>query len=954
MAETTDYTDLSQYPAGHFDQFFYFSSMYSDKLLTEFLPKVKNQAYERYMQIQKNILNDTEKHTTANLFEKNPTLSNLLGFPVNSRYWQIPGLELPIANKLLFARTYGAGTVIIPGLDFYTKHTIFSQVFRFMIGDYYCDHYYVIKDKYGNTYVAIKDDSTDGISESVFDSLGDAPVFLWKDKHSAIYQASMIPSISLETINNRKVVKIPYSAALTGFQTPYTDNSWDICVAPEPTTKGTCLSYMAQATLQGVDSDYLYLIIPDEFASMVTSIPSSTKFTAIHRPNRRYSYKYTATNDEEPILYLAEDGHPIPASNIKLYAYDASTAHRKYRISLDGISPKFFPAIYDFTNLVASDDLFIEIIDYDKTTTNTSFTNHFQMLIDMLGSDEYRNSLVNGELSNYPNIVGYDPKIVEMSHNEFLASGYGIREYKLRKLLELMQSDPWIYQEYIKFMDKINLRIITEAGTPKHFKLNTSLSRDGLSYNLGPVVNDTSSISYLNHDDTVYFTESHTYLKVHCENPNAYVRVYVNGALIVPSAIESVGNDIYIFIAQSVLCTLLEPYDQDNSLDISNSQLVIAEIFPKIDRNNANLLQDSKTWGTTGDFLNVFEDYNDIKVSINDLVFVNSTSGEILDRSQFDFEFTLDEAVLEYDDGTQQTIRASKGEVIYLMTNAGELWVTQDEVPIILDTHSEDVVPEFDSEGVSGTGVITSIEDIVNKQYNISDIKIAINDPTLVGTDVIIMVSRKALEWNISSENSDHFNYDGNNIVVNAGGFVGSPTATDRIEVYAKGTLLSPDDYSLALPTNINDDFNLSINDVVSGNIMDSGNVEIEIRYIPMNLNQTTSITTLNTNKLTSEDIVTAASSFGVVNDDTMSLNGLTGKFVCKWFDENDNLMTIIPSGAFINDIIVSPLSRVFLKYAVEPIDQTDGVAVYLKDLSRDADIKALVPGWFLTSDLIN
>ena len=35
------------------DEFFYLSSMYSDKLLTEFLPEVKNRAYQRYMQIGK-------------------------------------------------------------------------------------------------------------------------------------------------------------------------------------------------------------------------------------------------------------------------------------------------------------------------------------------------------------------------------------------------------------------------------------------------------------------------------------------------------------------------------------------------------------------------------------------------------------------------------------------------------------------------------------------------------------------------------------------------------------------------------------------------------------------------------------------------------------------------------------------------------------------------------------
>ena len=78
------------------DEFFYLSSMYSDKLLTEFLPKVKNQAYQRYMQIQKDILNGNEINGSLEknskyqyYFKKSLELNEYFNFPLGSVYADI-------------------------------------------------------------------------------------------------------------------------------------------------------------------------------------------------------------------------------------------------------------------------------------------------------------------------------------------------------------------------------------------------------------------------------------------------------------------------------------------------------------------------------------------------------------------------------------------------------------------------------------------------------------------------------------------------------------------------------------------------------------------------------------------------------------------------------------------------------------------------------------------------
>ena len=97
------------------DEFFYLSSMYSDKLLTEFLLEVKNRAYQRYMQIQKNILSGNEicgsleKNSKYQYyFKESLELNEEFNFPLGSVYADITAqaFNLDIGDKLKYLRKF--------------------------------------------------------------------------------------------------------------------------------------------------------------------------------------------------------------------------------------------------------------------------------------------------------------------------------------------------------------------------------------------------------------------------------------------------------------------------------------------------------------------------------------------------------------------------------------------------------------------------------------------------------------------------------------------------------------------------------------------------------------------------------------------------------------------------------------------------------------------------------
>ena len=181
------------------NDFFYLSSMYSDKLLIEFLPKVKNRAYQRYLQIQKDILNGNEitgmmkySSTAKYYFKESIELNEEFGFPLGSIYCDITeqGFHLDIGDKLKFIRKFKNFNTPISGTDIITNPDIFTYAIRFMIGDYAFNKFYLMKDKYQRMYIGIKNNSLDGLSSAAMNRLfgtTNITFCMWKDNPSVAY-----------------------------------------------------------------------------------------------------------------------------------------------------------------------------------------------------------------------------------------------------------------------------------------------------------------------------------------------------------------------------------------------------------------------------------------------------------------------------------------------------------------------------------------------------------------------------------------------------------------------------------------------------------------------------------------------------------------------------------------------------------------------------------------------
>lgn len=949
-------TDLNTLPVGYFNNFIHFSSTYANEVLTQFLPKVKNMAYERFLEIQQHILNDVERHW--NLLTDgiiSPELNGIFGFPEGTRYFQLDNFTLPISNKKLYLRTYGAGNIDIPGLDFYRRADIFDRVFRMTVGDYYFDNFDVIVDKFGRAWVVIKADATLGITATTMQTLGDVPVFFWMDKHSSIFQEFVIFSSAIVDSDDSSMaaIRVTKNSAITNLPIPINDNTWDIALTADLNGLGRNLAYMCHASLYTYTNDGLVFHLPVEFVNFIKSKNPTVKITAIHRKNRRYSYTYSSADGTQPVLYLAEGGNPIPASNIKVYKYDKVYKKTGERISIENIKPKFFPAVYDFTSLISTNDIFIEIIDYPPMVTNTKFANHLQPVIDAIGTETYRASMIEGLLSTYAEVAGFDPINVSMTNKEFMEGPYNkdIREYKLRKLIELIQSDPWIYMEYTEFIDSLRYGAVIEAGTPKHFKLNTGMVHQDLSYPAGAVVNDTSLVAVAKKDDIIHFDEPHTYFKLHVTNPNCYVRVFVNGSLVTPSYIGELNNDIYVYLPQSKLAYLLAPYaEETDSLFISNAQLVIVEILPFIDRNNRNAMYDSLMFNDVGEFTSIFDGApEDMEVRLNDLIFTNSATGEFIDPSKFDFQFILHSADLEFDDGTVQTVTGSTRDILYLYTKLAQVYLTQDNQAIILDQHKEQVDPEFDESGTPGTGVITGIDDIMNKSFNIHDILIALKDPSLLGVDIIVGVSRSAIEWDIDSETGPVVETDMGEITTTVGGFYGH-TDDSRILVYANGTLLHPTFYSITLPKDSDGTISVKIAKSASDEIKrNSPHYVIQLRYLP--IKYSSEIGSLISSTIDDRFFWRNAKCPAYPDPDTLHINVMyNGQYAAHWYDSDDVLHDLIHDNCHTNKLNLGKLRRKFRMYGGEIADmialETYEKYYRVSDIKRDAGFELLLPEW--------
>ena len=846
------------------NEFFYLSSMYSDKLLTEFLPKIKNRAYQRYMQIQKDILNGNEIQgtledtgTSKYYFKMSNELCSEFDFPFGSIFADITsqGFYLDIIDKLKFLRTFKSFYAPISYSDILAHPDIFSNMIRCRLGNYEFTKFYIMKDKFHRIFIGIKNSNTDGLTTTAIQNLlsegtEEKPISfcLWKDDFSSIYEyngtLNSIVSTSTDTTKKRITIdktNVISSTALTE------DNNWNLMMTYHTSQLGSYLYSTTDCNLVSESKTAFIFEVSSEFLDDISLRNSVVSCIVMQRPNRKVIYEYDPSSDTDPWLALGSYDKPVSIANIKIYEYDKTTSRYLCRkpLIIDNFNNEFnekvkkenynesnfysnviFPSIYSFDNI--DNTIRLELIEYSSKISNTEFDNNIKALFQYpdynnddlnndaeYSSDHYLNYLTwlynNKDDSKYGDsikknlnyLTSFNPMNVYMDYDDYAKSGLNIRQYKFGKLMELINSDPYIYAEYIKFMDKLNFNIIKECGSPKHFKLNTGLTDSDLCGS-NPIVTDDGFVN--NSDIAHYFTEPHSYIKIHASNYDAFCLVYIGGRLITPTEIKTYLNDIYLFFPVSKVANYINAAINQNwnGTSLNKNNLITVECYNNVNRSDANRVYSTVIFESTSIGCKLFADKLDFNYKLSDLVIYDRNSGEYLPLSKFDITAGLKNGVIEFTDGTIEKISGSSKELTYMGTNLGEFYMTKDNGTLILEDASQDF--DFPKDDFYG-GRNEDYSAFLNKEWSNEDLKFKLNDPGLIGTEIEFVYSPVSYSWDIPFDN---FTKENDNLYkYNISGFLGKNNIS-FFELYIDGEYINPKDFVI-LPDNANNESVITI-----------------------------------------------------------------------------------------------------------------------------------------------
>lgn len=445
---------------------------------------------------------------------------------------------------------------------------------------------------------------------------------------------------------------------------------------------------------------------------------------------------------------------------------------------------------------------------------------------------------------DYTDITQYTksfcPIATYMDYQEFLKKkeeGMNLRQYKFSKLLELISSDPYIYAEYLKYMDNLIYNIKFETGSPRHFKLNTGITTDTeLSHN-STLYESDQFLCINKNDDYLQFDEPNTYIKVHVDNPDAVCKVYVGGKLFTPTRIKSKLNDIYIFLSQSKLKTAIEEALSENSRpgDLYKSNpdeykhtLISVEVYNNINRSTNTRVNSIVSFESTISEQYLFDGDPDFAFSLADLVIYNGKTGELIDLDNFAITAELAETIFEFDDGVVEKLKSSREETIYLGTSLGEFYLTMNGVSIILQEEREDF--EF-------TG---NLSNYLNKVWHADELRFKLLNEDLIGTEIVFAYSPIGYSWNTPLSKftaDDNYEY----LTYSLGNFIGL-NDYELFELYINGEYIGRIQECLELPNIMSTNSYIKIKIPISLSYNYDDNAEVQLVYNPVRYHTETNL----------------------------------------------------------------------------------------------------------------
>ena len=292
------------------------------------------------------------------------------------------------------------------------------------------------------------------------------------------------------------------------------------------------------------------------------------------RGNRRRTQKITNTTAVDAMIkdLLPQNPpsykNPPSPYNLNVYAYDAANDHKLYRLDSATLEPICFEAAYDFSNINPDNEpIIIEINSYMAAETNQIM--HNSMISAMNLEVKYggpfsailmreadvaeigdpspgRNFAPQAQLSSIEDYLESDYK----AGSEY-TSGDDFRGYFLDKIIKTIKSDPGLTHDYFEFIASKDPLVYTVSGTPWDFGFNTMLTGNSRypanATGTNPTVYNTAG--YMEDPDAqpIEFQEKHSFIKVNSNNEKVYVKFFLSGLHIVPTAHTFNGVDNFFF-----------------------------------------------------------------------------------------------------------------------------------------------------------------------------------------------------------------------------------------------------------------------------------------------------------------------------------------------------------------------------------------------------------------------
>lgn len=771
------------------DGFFFYSSMYDDAVIGEFYRKISAETYSRATAYQHGMIGRVRDQFSGKIVYP-ASCSNLvidnkynqkMGLPLNSYTVTIPRMIIPYFDKKRFIRKYGYDSCVIPIEDFYSEDKIFDKYPVIHVGPHrIMTNVSFILNRDRTVTLAILE-TEEGIpfsAKNLADSLReDDEIIVFLNEPSRMFAVrgnekdsnafiEAIPNGNNNPVEDYYLI-IPYSESFLGNIAPQVQhsfyNSWDLII--NSTSSGNELfTPTIVVSLLGIDkaNDRItFLISEDSLNALKTRFNVSGfqfpfDFWLVERPNRRAISVYEYDPATAPILNLQYNENPAGNINIEIYECDEHY-HKGRRLYDPDLVQLYYPNIFDFTHLnVNKSDLLIEVIEYPSSYTNQVMHNSLQPLFDSLGQDFYTEFTVNNYDVNLDgsraNVKGFSPQHFPVTFEDYAASPYyqNIRGYLLDKVCQTLATDPWLISEYYQLINSKNPRMITTSGTPRKYGLTIDGTLQG-EYAAGtdPVM-DTSCASQ-NADDILHFTEPHTYLMFRSNEQQVPSMLYFNGRYVKPTTTRYWNGMNYIFVPTKSISDIKENSlrTHDNADIIANGKKlmescapVTLDFFPGAHISVNSSPTCSFTIESMTDVIRLFENLQDEKISLQQLVFYNNDTKEIITDWTKLFDIVLEVNSAEYSTSSgNELLKLEKSRTTnYLLTILNEIYCTADARAIIIREDPQKISFNDTLEELVNSGAVTEDEALtmLDKKLDPSDIYLVPKDISVLGMTITV------------------------------------------------------------------------------------------------------------------------------------------------------------------------------------------------------------------------